>query len=332
RAVEKFGVGMGGPPLLNGTHVLHRQLEEQLAEIKRAEDSLLFSSGFQANVGWCTALLRSRDVVLYDELSHASLFDGIRLTKTTEKIKAYRFRHNDIEDLERLLKSFGDPEGGIVYVVTEGVFSMEGDLGALDKIAQLKSRYKFVFVVDDAHGTGVLGPQGQGTSEHFGVSGSVDLHLGTFSKSFGVTGGFIAGSKSLVNFLRFFSRTYLFSAHLPQTLVASVLAGLETLKTKPEVLYSLNKNRELMSQGLRSLGLPYASPSAIFPIPVPETVDIRALAKRIEEKGIFTNTIEYPAVPISSQRIRASVMASHEEGHIDTFMSVLESVKREFRF
>ena len=219
-----------------------------------------------------------------------------------------------------------------MYVVTEGVFSMEGDLGCLDLIAELRNCYNFVFVVDDAHGTGVMGACGHGTSEHFAVSELVDIHLGTFSKAFGVTGGFIAGSRGLINFLRFFSRTYLFSAHIPQMIVAAVTEGLNQLEARPQILKSLKRNRELLAQGLKSLGLPHTSPSAIFAVPVPVDVDIRAVAKRIEDLGVFTNTVEYPAVSLENQRIRISVMATHTEEHIDQFLSVLEQVKREFKF
>jgi glycine C-acetyltransferase len=332
-AIEDAGVGMGGPPLLNGMSSLHRRLEGQIAELKGKEDALLFASGFQANLGWISALLRSKDVLLYDELHHASLFDGIRIAHSTARVRTQSFRHNDVSHLSELLeKSRANlAPGAQIFVAVEGVYSMDGDLAPLPKIAGLCKAARAVLVVDDAHGTGVLGPKGGGTAEHFGIAEHVDLAMGTFSKAFGVTGGFIAGRRELVDYLRFFSKSYMFSAHLPQAMAAAVSAGVELVRTQPQLRESLHANVRAMVEGMRALGFDVKSESAIVPVILPEQVPIRELGKRFHEEGLFVNLIEYPAVPKDSQRIRLSIMADHTPADIELALDVLGRLGREFR-
>ena len=329
--IQKMGVGMGGPPLLNGMSKVHRDLEQALAKLKHQEDALIFSSGFQANLGWTYALLRQGDCVIYDELNHASFFDGLSVVKATRKIKAYSFLHNDMADLKRLLdfaKKSKAPHAQI-FVVVEGVYSMDGDLAPLPEICKLVDDYQVNLLVDDAHGTGVMGSQGGGCADHFGVSDKVHLSMGTFSKSFGVTGGFIAGKKCVIDYLRFFSRSYLFSAHLPQSIVAAVLKGCEIIQDQPNLRVNLHRNVDYMLTGLKKMGLNVESKSAIIPIKLPVSVDLRTLNKRLHEQGLFVNPIEYPAVSIDEQRIRLSLMATHTQQDLDEALAIIEKTAKE---
>lgn len=331
-AVDRFGIGMGGPPLLNGMSSLHRELEMRLAALKGAEDCLLFASGFQANLGWVNGLLRDNDVLIYDELNHASLYDAIRLASRSAKIHAYRFDHNSVAHLEKLL--------GVVtrravprrqvFVAVEGVYSMDGDLAPLPAIREVCDRYSAALIVDDAHGTAVMGPTGGGTAEHFGLKGRVDINMGTFSKSFGTTGGFVAASRDVVTYLRFFARSYMFSAHLPPPVVAAVLAGLDVVEREPALLAALHENARYLEEGLRALGFRVRREAAILPIPVPVSIDIRRLATRFHEEGIFLNSVEYPAVPRDAQRLRVSVMAIHSKADLDRALEVFEKLCKEF--
>ena len=324
-AVDAYGIGCGGPPLLNGTSRLHRELERQLAALKGCDDAVLFTSGFLANVGWVTALLRPQDVVIYDEYSHASLFDAIKLARC----KSQFFAHNDMQELEAILASTRQraPQANLVVSV-EGVYSMDGDLAPLPEVRALCDRFGAWLMVDDAHGTGVMGATGAGTAEHFGVH-RVEVAMGTFSKAFGTAGGFIAGSQALIDYLRFFARSHMFSAALPHPVVASVLAGLQVMREEPWRRERLHENAAYLAEGLRGLGLAIDYESAILPLIVPAGVDLRALTRRVHEEGLFVNAIEAPAVPADAQRLRLSLMATHDRAHLDRAIEVLSRVGRE---
>ncbi|MEQ1876739.1 MAG: pyridoxal phosphate-dependent aminotransferase family protein [Bdellovibrionia bacterium] len=330
--VQRLGVGMGGPPLLNGRNSIHRELEAALSELKQKEDTMLYSSGFLANMGWLTALIRGGDLLIYDELNHASLYDGLKLLRANVRFKAIRFRHNDVAHLEEILRTHQGSIGpkNQIFVAVEGVYSMDGDLAPLDQIVRLKQFYDFNLFVDDAHGTGVMGPTGAGTAEHFGVEKDVDLTMGTFSKAFGVTGGFVSGNARVVNYMRYFSRSYMFSAHIPQSTAAAVLAGIKVIRTDLPRLKSLKRNVALVSSGLRDLGFEVRSISAIIPVPIPERIDIRSFSARLDQEGIFANSIEYPAVPKIHQRIRLSIMATHTEEDIARLLQVFKLLSEEF--
>jgi glycine C-acetyltransferase len=331
-AIDEHGVGMGGPPLLNGMSSLHRKLERQIAELKSKEDALLFASGYQANLGWIGALLRSGDILIYDELHHASLFDGIRIAMSGARIRTHSFRHNDTDHLSELLSKSQAKlaSGGQIFVAVEGVYSMDGDLAPLPKIAGLCRAAGATLVLDDAHGTGVLGQHGGGTAEHFGIEEYVDLAMGTFSKAFGVTGGFIAGKREVIDYLRFFSKSYMFSAHLPQAMIAAVSAGVELVRSQSSLRDSLHANVRYMIEGMRRLGYPARSESAIIPVILPATVPVRELGKRFHEEGLFANLIEYPAVPRDSQRIRLSITSDHTQADLDFALDVLGRLGNEF--
>src|SRR5688572_27275360 len=236
-AVNKFGSGVGGPPLLNGYNKLIAQTEERLAILKGQEATILFSSGFMANLGIISTLAGVNDVILYDELSHASFCDGMKLTQA----KALPFPHNNLQKLKDLLAAFGDT-AGTVFVCVEGVYSMDGDLAPLPVISDLCKCYGAVLIVDDAHGTGVMGEGGSGTAAHLGCAENIDLTMGTFSKVFAVCGGFLTGSADLINYLRFNTRSYIFSASIPPPVTAAVLGGLEVIGKEPWLQTQLMDN------------------------------------------------------------------------------------------
>jgi glycine C-acetyltransferase len=314
----EFGAGVAGPPMLNGTTSLHRDLETRLSRLKGAESALLYASGYAANIGWLTGLVGRRDAVVLDERSHASTFDGARQTRG----HTVTFRHNDVADLSAKLASLVAAGNFVnLFVSVEGVYSMDGDLAPLDEILPVCRRFGAFLVVDDAHGTGVLGEHGRGAAEHFGVEGELDLVMGTFSKAFAVTGGFLAGRAQTIEYLRFFSHPYFFSASLPPMTVAAVLAGLEVIEAQPERRARLHANVRYLIGRLRAQGFPCHSQSAIVPVPVPR--GIRKMARRLHDAGIFVNAIEYPAVPKGQERFRVSVTSEHTREDLDRLVEAL---------
>ncbi len=324
-ALKEYGVGIGGPPLLNGYTRLHRELEERLAALKGAEDAVIFSSGYGANVGLVTGLMNAGDTVLCDAYSHASFCDGIKMAG----LRAQRFPHNRIDRLQRLLESRKSNANNDTFVGVEGVYSMDGDLAPLDVLVPLCKSKGAILVVDDAHGTGVMGATGRGTAEHFHVEGQVDVSMGTFSKSFAVSGGFVAASKPIVNYLRYFARSHMFSASLPPVIIASVLAGIELIEREPWLRTALRENVQYTAHGLRKLGFPVNPQSGIIALGVPVGMNIRNVAYQFHQRGIFINSIEYPAVPVAQQRFRISLMATHTKEDIDKLLSAIEEVWEE---
>lgn len=328
-ATRVYGVGCGGPPLLNGTTSLHRELEERLANFKNCDSAMLFSSGYAANVGWLAGLMRRGDILVYDEQSHASIVDGIQLGH----VRSIPFSHNDIDDLRLRLTHVRrrDAEANVVVTV-EGVYSMDGDIAPLPGIREVCDDFGAWLAVDDAHGTGVLGTSGRGTAEHFGMEGSAEVTMGTFSKVFATTGGFIAGSKDLVDTLRFFSRPYMFSASLAIPVAASVIAGIDYIAAHPERLQRLRDNVEYLSTSLRSIGFRVQSQSAIIPIMLPEAVSVAEVVAALYADGIFANGIEFPAVPRDQGRLRLSVMATLTTEHLDVCVEKIARTARRFGF
>lgn len=318
-AIQKYGAGLGGPPLLNGYTKLMQELEERLAHLKHQESALVFSTGYMANLGMVNALAGPNDHILYDELSHASLHDAMHLNK----VAATEFAHNNLPEMEAKLEQLTASAKGTVFVGVEGVYSMDGDLAPLDKLVPIVKKYNAITMLDDAHGTGVLGKTGSGTAEHFGVEQQVDLSMGTFSKSFAVTGGFVAGSKDLVDYMRFFARSYMFSAALPPLTLAAVLAGIDVIENEPWLRLRLLENAQYAIEKLRPFGLTTNPEAAIVALHVPEWMDMRKANYHIHERGIFLNAIEYPAVPEGSQRFRISLMAAHTKEDIDQLAAVM---------
>ena len=319
KSIEKYGIGIGGPPLLNGYTKLHYEVEEMLADFKKKESAMIFASGYGANVGLVTGLINRDDIILYDEYSHASLCDGIKMGR----IDFYKFRHNDVSHLEELLEKYRGVVRGEIFVCVEGVYSMDGDLSPLDEIAPLCKRYNACLIIDDAHGTGVTGETGRGTAQHFGVEDDVDIIMGTFSKALGVTGGFVAGDKCVTDYLRFFARSYMFSASLPPIIAAAVKAGLETIIKHPEYVRQLRSNVNYAVAKLNEYGFNIKTQTPIIALRVPGDMDIRKAVFKFHEMGIFLNSIEYPAVPISQQRFRISLMSIHTKEDIDKLVSAV---------
>jgi len=326
QAAERFGCGIGGPPLLNGYTALHRELEERLSDLKHSEDTLIFSTGYAANLGLLGALCTPNDRVFYDAHSHASFRDGLKLAK----VPAQKFAHNNLRQLRQLLQNEKPDKNGQIFVGVEGVYSMDGDLAPLAEIVALCRRYGALLMVDDAHGTGVLGREGSGTAEHFGLNGKIDLTMGTFSKTFAVTGGFVSGDKALVHYLRFFARSYMFSASLPPTVIAAVLAGLELLKREPWRRQRLRENVAYLTAGLQALGFALRPQAAIIALPVPPEMNVRQAAFEFHRLGIFVNSVEFPAVPLDRQRFRISVMCTHTRDDLDRLLEAVEKVWRKF--
>ena len=321
KALVEFGCGIGGPPLLNGYLKIVAETEEKLAAFKGQESAMLFSSGFMANLGVVGALAQANDVILYDELSHASFYDGIRLTKA----RAVMFPHNNIQKLEELLINFSDCSGS-VFVCVEGVYSMDGNLAPLDRITGLCKHHDAYLVVDDAHGTGVIGRNGAGTASHFGCSAHVPLTMGTFSKVFAVCGGFLAGSDDLINYLRFHARSYIFSASIPPTVTAAVLGGLEVMEKEPWLRMQLLQNAAYATRLLEPFGFCATPEAAIIALQLPESMDIRKASALFHRKNIFINAIEYPAVAAHRQRFRISLMATHTKEDINRLAEAVHEV------
>lgn len=321
-AMDLYGVGLAGPPLLNGYTKLMTELEERLAHLKHQESAMVFSSGYAANVGMLIALTQKNDHVLYDELSHASLFDGLRMTQ----VPATKFAHNDLEDLEAKLSQYSKTTEDTVFVAIEGVYSMDGDLAPLDKIVPLVKKYDGFLLLDDAHGTGVIGKTGAGTAEHFGVEKQIDLSMGTFSKSFAMTGGFLAGPKDLIDYMRFFARSYMFSAALTPVTLAAVLAGIDVIEKQPELRNLLLGNARYAIQKLQPYGIISKPEAAIIAVKIPDWMDARKANHLIHEQGIFLNAIEYPAVPEGEERFRVSITVEHTHADIDRLAEVLDTV------
>ncbi len=305
-----YGTGCTGSRFLNGTLDLHEKLEADLADLVGKEAALVFSTGFQVNLGTISTLIGRDDAVIVDRLDHASIVDGCHLAKG----ETYRFRHNDMADLERVLKKADAEKRGGKLVVVDGIFSMEGDLADLPQIVPLAQRYGARVMVDEAHSIGVMGPTGAGTAEHFGLTDQVDLIMGTFSKSFASIGGFIAGEYKVIQYIKHHARSLIFSAAMPPYAVATVQACVDILKAEPERRERLWKNAEFLKKGIQDLGFdtgPCESP--VIPVIVGETERTFIFWKELLKEGVFTNPVIAPAVPENRARIRTSVMASHTE-------------------
>lgn len=321
-AINEFGCGIAGPPLLNGYIKLIEELEERLAAFKSKEAAIIFSSGFLANLGVVSALAEVNDVIIYDELSHASFYDGIRLTKA----KAVPFAHNNIQQMEALIQQYSHEAKGSIYVCIEGVYSMDGDIAPLDKISSICKQYKAYLIVDDAHGTGVIGENGKGTASQLGCEEDVDITMGTFSKVFATCGGFITASADLIEYLRFHARAYIFSASIPPSVAATVLAGLDVLENEPWLREQLLSNVQYAVKKLESFGFHAPPKAAIITLALPQNMDIRKAAYLFHQKNIFINPVEYPAVPSGKQRFRISLMATHTKEDIDKLATAVEEV------
>ena len=322
-AIQRYGTSCTGSRFLNGTIELHEQLEHELAEWVGKESALAFSTGMQTNLGVISALVGRDDVVLLDKLDHASIVDGAKLGWG----KTLRFRHNDMADLERVLKQVPDKSGRLVVV--DGLYSMEGDIAPLPEITRLCRKYGARLMVDDAHAMGILGG-GRGTAAHFGLSGEVDLIMSTFSKSFASLGGFIAGDEDVIHYIKHHARSLIFSASIPPSNAAAALAALHVMQEEPERVQRVNDIGENMRLRYRALGFDIGSSvTPIIPILIGDDIRTLGVWKALFDAGVFVNAIISPAVPEGRQLLRTSYMATHTDEQLNQVMDIFESIGRE---
>jgi len=305
RAMDKYGVGAGSPPLYAGTTDVHAELEHKLARFCGTEDALIFPAGYSGNIGVLSGLLREGDAVFCDSSNHASLFDGARLSGA----RIIPYLHLDARHLRRQLERC-DASGKLI--VTDGVFSMEGSLAPIDRLVELKQTHGALLMVDDAHGFWAVGPDGLGTAASFGLRDQVDIHYGTFSKALGYTGGFVASTRAIVEYLRYYARATFFSSALPTTVAAGVLEAMRVVADEPEHLWNLRRNRDFFQNELEKRGFnTLDSRSAIIPLLVGDETKLAQLQNALFADGIFTNIGTTPAVKASQCRLRLNVMATH---------------------
>ena len=317
-AVDLYGSGCTGSRFLNGTLKIHEAAEERLAAFLHRPKCLMFSTGFQANTGAISSLVGRDDVILCDRMNHASIIEGCRLSFG----RTIKYRHNDMYDLERILNSveFEDNPGGTL-VVTDGVFSMEGDLANLPGLVALKHKVPIRIMVDDAHGVGVMGPNGRGTGEHFGVDSDIDLVMGTFSKSFGSLGGFVAGEEAVIEYVKHHARSLIFSASMPPANVATVLAVLDIIEKEPVHLARLWENTKRLQAGFRQLGFDIGrTETPVIPVILRDFDLVMRFWTELFEVGIFVNPIVPPGIQEELSLLRTSTMASHTPAMIDRFL------------
>lgn len=324
RAVQKYGVGCVGSRFLNGTLDIHVKLEEEIAEFIGKEKALLFSTGMQTNFGIISAIVGRHEYIILDEYDHASIIDGCRLSFG----KVMKFKHNDMDDLERVLKFVGIEKAKLIIV--DGVYSMEGDIADLPSIVALAKKYNSRVMVDDAHGLGVMGKNGKGTCDHFGLTDEVDIIMGTFSKSLASIGGFVAADEDIIFYLKHLSRILIFTASPSPSNVASVRSALKVIKAHPGRIKRLWKNTKKMRDGLRTLGFDTGkSETPIIPVIIGEDEKAFQMCKLLYEYGIFTTPIVSPATPPGRALIRVSIMATHTDEHLDKVLEAFEIAGRE---
>jgi 8-amino-7-oxononanoate synthase len=323
RATDKYGTGCAGSRFLNGTLDLHLELEMKLAQFVGMDAALVFSTGFQANLGAISSLTGRNDYILLDEYNHASIIDGSRLSFS----KVIKYAHNDMADLENKIRNL--PAEAIKLIVVDGVFSMEGDIVNLPDLVSVANDYGASIMVDDAHALGVIGAQGAGTASHFGYTGQVDVMMGTFSKSLASLGGFVASDKQTIEYLKHHARALIFSASMTPASVASVLAALEIIKNEPERLDKLWMNTHYAMNALRAYGMDIGnSQTPIIPIYVRDNLKTFWLTKMLMNEGIFVNPVVSPAVPAESSLIRFSLMATHTLPQIEMAVDKIAEMAR----
>ncbi|HST04658.1 MAG TPA: glycine C-acetyltransferase [Chloroflexia bacterium] len=323
-AIDTHGVGTAAVRTIIGTMDIHQELEERLAKFKHTEATLTFQSGFASNQGIIQALLEEGDAIISDELNHASIIDGIRLSKAGRFI----FRHADMNDLEAKLKEAQNLRTKII--ITDGVFSMDGDIAKLPEIVALGEKYGAAVYVDDAHASGVLGRNGRGTTDHFDLNGRVDIQIGTFSKAFGSQGGYVAGIQPLRDFLIHKARTMLFSNALPPSVIASCIAAIDVLETETELIDRMWENTRYFKGALKKLGFDIGeSITPITPIIAGSGAAAFKLSDRLFQEGVFAQGIGYPTVPEARSRVRTIMTAAHTKDNMDAAIAAFEKVGRE---
>ncbi len=325
RAATELGAGSGAVRTIAGTMSMHRDLERRFADFKHAEDALMFQSGFTANAGTVAAILDKEDVIVSDRLNHASIIDGARLSRAEIKV----FEHRDAEHADALLAETARP-GRRQLLITDGVFSMDGDIAPLPALVEVAERRGAIMMIDDAHASGVLGSGGAGTVDHFGLHGRVDIQVGTLSKAIGVLGGFTAGPNELIEWLVNRGRPFLFSTSLPPAVTAACMEALDIIRDEPERLERLWENTRSLKAGLQSLGFDTgASETPITPVITGEEETTQAFARRLFEEGVFTPAIVFPTVAKGHARVRTIVTADHTPQDLAEALAAFERVGKE---
>jgi glycine C-acetyltransferase len=323
-AVRRLGVGSGSVRTIAGTMDIHMELECRLAAFKKTEAVVVFQSGFAANAGTVAAVLTKDDVVISDQLNHASIIDGARLSRATIKV----YPHKDIDAARKILAEL--PAGQRKLLITDGVFSMDGDLGALPELCALAEEFECIMMVDDAHASGVFGNNGRGTIDHFGMHGRVDIQVGTLSKAIGALGGYVAGSRALIEFLYHRARPFLFSTSHPPAVVAACIAAIDVLEQEPELVEHLWENTRFFKAGLNALGFNTGlSESPITPVIAGEGALAMKLSDRLFEEGVFAQGIAFPTVARDAARVRTIVTATHTRDELQFALDVFARVGRE---
>ena len=325
-AIDEFGVGPAAVRTIAGTTILHKKLESALAKFKKVEDVITFQSGFAANLATIPALVGEGDAIFSDELNHASIIDGCRLSKA----EIIRFAHKDVEDLEKKIKE--NTKFTKKLIITDGVFSMDGDIAPLDKIYKVAEKYECLLMVDDAHGEGVLGDSGRGIVDHFNLHGKVDVEVGTMSKAFGVVGGMVAGKKVIIDWLRQKGRPFLFSSAMTAPDVAACIEAVNILQNSGELTKKLWENTRYFKKHMKALGFNIGnSETPIVPIMLGEAFLAKDFSKKLFENGIFAMAIGFPTVPIGKARIRVMNSASHSKNDLDIALAVFKNVGKELK-
>jgi glycine C-acetyltransferase len=310
-ALETLGVGSGSVRTIAGTMAIHLELERRLAAFKNTEAAVVFQSGFAANAGTVSSILTKDDAIVSDELNHASIIDGARLSRATIKV----FPHRDVDAARRILGEL--PRGQRTLLITDGVFSMDGDLGALPALCDLADEFGCIMMVDDAHASGVFGREGRGTVDHFGVHGRVDVQVGTLSKAIGALGGYVAGSRALIEFLYHRARPFLFSTSHPPSVAATCIAAIDVLESEPQWIERLWTNTRFFKAGLQTLGFDTGvSDSPITPVIVGDAALAMTLSDRLFEEGVFAQGIGFPTVARGRARVRTIVTATHTQDEL----------------
>jgi glycine C-acetyltransferase len=324
RAIEEFGVGSGSVRTIAGTMAIHLELERRLAEFKKTEAVVVFQSGFTANAGTVSSILTKEDVIISDELNHASIIDGARLSRATIKV----FPHQDVDAARSIVREL--PAAQRKLLITDGVFSMDGDLGPLPALCDLADEYGCIMMVDDAHASGVFGQNGRGTVDHFGVHGRVDVQVGTLSKAVGALGGYVAGSHSLIEFLYHRARPFLFSTSHPPSVAATCLAAIDVLMEEPHIIDRLWQNTRFFKQGLQALGFNTGlSESPITPVVVGDGALTMRLSDGLFAEGVFAQGIAFPTVPRGKARVRTIVTATHTRDELQFALDAFTRVGTE---
>ncbi len=321
-AIEKYGVGSGAVRTIAGTMSLHMALEEKIARFKNVEASVVFQSGFTANAGTVQAILSKEDVIISDELNHASIIDGCRLSRAQIKV----FPHKDVEACEKVLKEIRNHPGRKL-LITDGVFSMDGDIAPLPQLVQLAEKYGCIMMVDDAHASGVLGRNGRGTVDHFNLHGRVDIQVGTLSKAVGALGGYVCSTRDTIEYLYHRARPFLFSTSHPPSVAATCIAAFEVMEEEPQRLEKLWANTQYFKEGLKKLGFNTGvSETPITPVIVGDAALAHEFSRQLFAEGVFAQSLGFPTVPVGRARIRTIVTATHTEEELARALGILGSV------